>query len=693
MRAQRSDMRGRRAMGVVAAWLSGAAWVECAGGANAQWLPPHWPIERLGLLDAQHTSPTGYQSTLPTSAGGASMAGLWVIGGSQRFEGGGETSGWVWSPGVGTVRLGFTDAQHTSSAGKQAGSATGVTSEGVVIGDSTRYTGAANSGSTAWRWSGATGLTELGFSGADYVRADGYRASRALLIAEGGLIVGESDRYCGSANAGTAAWAWETGSGLTRIGFFDAMHTTPNACGGRQYSRIAGMSPGGVVAGSSDQALIFALYGRSAWVWDRAHGSRRVGLFDAEHTSMILTGPPFQFSDSRGVGATGETFGVSRRFTSGGAHAGESAWVWQETSGTSRVGLTDAEHTTAIFPLYQNSGVIGVVSGRAFGHSQRFAGGSEARGQTAWTWTSAGGHTVIGDTDAEHTRVSDGARTSAVIAVSAAGAAMGYSDRYGVVGAPSGYAGRDAWVWSEAGGLRRLSVIDAAHTRTDGYRASAPSAINVAGQVVGYAERYDGDTPRGQSAWFYDPATDVRTPLDFPVGGAAPAQSALAFTEAAVLTARGEVAGIYKIFNGAQLIAKRVFLWTLAKGFTDLGDLVEGGAASQGWGIMSAVTGVLEAPGPSADGPSPSRLAGVVGIGGYTGGGAMNDGMFAVLAPPPCRADANGDGAVDFLDLNIVLSEYGQTGAPGTLAADFNNDGRVDFLDLNIALGEFGRVC
>lgn len=72
---------------------------------------------------------------------------------------------------------------------------------------------------------------------------------------------------------------------------------------------------------------------------------------------------------------------------------------------------------------------------------------------------------------------------------------------------------------------------------------------------------------------------------------------------------------------------------------------------------------------------------------------ASNDGMFAVLAPPPCRADANGDGAVDFLDLNIVLSEYGQTGAPGTLAADFNNDGRVDFLDLNIALGEFGRVC
>lgn len=61
------------------------------------------------------------------------------------------------------------------------------------------------------------------------------------------------------------------------------------------------------------------------------------------------------------------------------------------------------------------------------------------------------------------------------------------------------------------------------------------------------------------------------------------------------------------------------------------------------------------------------------------------------LLHPPCRADANGDSRVDFLDLNIVLGQYTQTG-PG-LPADLNHDGRVDFLDLNIVLGEFGRFC
>ena len=61
--------------------------------------------------------------------------------------------------------------------------------------------------------------------------------------------------------------------------------------------------------------------------------------------------------------------------------------------------------------------------------------------------------------------------------------------------------------------------------------------------------------------------------------------------------------------------------------------------------------------------------------------------------PPPCPADANGDGVVDFLDLNIVLSDFGRSGAPGTIAGDLDGDGVVDFLDLNIVLSNFGVAC
>lgn len=53
--------------------------------------------------------------------------------------------------------------------------------------------------------------------------------------------------------------------------------------------------------------------------------------------------------------------------------------------------------------------------------------------------------------------------------------------------------------------------------------------------------------------------------------------------------------------------------------------------------------------------------------------------------------DANGDGVVNFADLNIVLSGFGQSGPPGSLPGDLNNDGVVNFADLNMVLSAFGQ--
>lgn len=57
----------------------------------------------------------------------------------------------------------------------------------------------------------------------------------------------------------------------------------------------------------------------------------------------------------------------------------------------------------------------------------------------------------------------------------------------------------------------------------------------------------------------------------------------------------------------------------------------------------------------------------------------------------PCPGDANGDGEVDFADLNIVLNQFGQTGAG--LAGDINADGAVNFADLNTLLGNYNSGC
>lgn len=56
-----------------------------------------------------------------------------------------------------------------------------------------------------------------------------------------------------------------------------------------------------------------------------------------------------------------------------------------------------------------------------------------------------------------------------------------------------------------------------------------------------------------------------------------------------------------------------------------------------------------------------------------------------------CPADINGDGVVNFTDLNAVLTSFGQSGAnpPG----DTDGDGDVDFSDLNTILSNFGVDC
>ncbi len=57
----------------------------------------------------------------------------------------------------------------------------------------------------------------------------------------------------------------------------------------------------------------------------------------------------------------------------------------------------------------------------------------------------------------------------------------------------------------------------------------------------------------------------------------------------------------------------------------------------------------------------------------------------------PCPGDLNGDDAVNFADLNLVLAFFGQTGP--VLPGDANGDGVVNFADLNIVLAFFDAAC
>lgn len=78
--------------------------------------------------------------------------------------------------------------------------------------------------------------------------------------------------------------------------------------------------------------------------------------------------------------------------------------------------------------------------------------------------------------------------------------------------------------------------------------------------------------------------------------------------------------------------------------------------------------------------------------GAQFGGLWILDMTFERQSAPVCPGDTNGDLVVDFLDLNNVLSDFGQMVYPG-MGGDLNGDGTVDFLDLNIVLSFFGVHC
>lgn len=80
-------------------------------------------------------------------------------------------------------------------------------------------------------------------------------------------------------------------------------------------------------------------------------------------------------------------------------------------------------------------------------------------------------------------------------------------------------------------------------------------------------------------------------------------------------------------------------------------------------------------------------VADLVAVGDSALRGGVGD-VKVLFDLPPLPGDANGDGVVDFTDLNAVLAQFGQAGP--SLLGDVTDDGVVDFSDLNAVLVAFG---
>lgn len=100
--------------------------------------------------------------------------------------------------------------------------------------------------------------------------------------------------------------------------------------------------------------------------------------------------------------------------------------------------------------------------------------------------------------------------------------------------------------------------------------------------------------------------------------------------------------------------------------------------------VYVAITADNSPPPPGQPG-QPPNLTGALQI--WSGEDVFGDGPALTLLAGR-MGDADGNGVIDFLDLNHVLSDFGSVGS--AIRGDLNRDNVVDFLDLNEVLSFFG---
>jgi hypothetical protein len=511
--------------------------------------------------------------------------------------------------------LGFADPEHTHRDGHRKSQANFFNEAGHVVGRSERFNGGNTSlGTSTWLFDGTTTI-DIAIKGAEHIRQNGNTSNRAVDLNEAGTVVGHSQRYNGGRTIrGQTAWLYD-GISTLNIGKIGAEYSRPD---GFRSSSIVALNEAGQVLGNSQRFSGSNAIGRSVWLYDgssvelgltapefvTSNGYRfsdasvlneagqvagyserhnasvpngttawfydgmetlPIGLIDADHTRN----DGYQRSAPTVLSESGKVIGWTERFGGGGELAGQSAWIFNGTTSV-EIGMGGSEHTRDDGYQFSRPDFLN-TAGVVAGFSERFAGG-ESNGITAWLHNGATSIS-IGLTGTEHTR-SDGLKRSYVYNLNESGQATGVSERYN-----GGHnLGAEAWHFDGTSTIE-IGLSGSEHTRDDGLQRSRPSFMNEAGQVLGISERYNGSVYLGSDAWVYV-STRVQTiPLRLSTRSDGYAESYPLY-----LSEDGLVLGLYTLYDAFDNdLGIRAFYFTVEDGIHDLGALVQGGLSTNGW--------------------------------------------------------------------------------------------------------------
>ncbi|MDF1810555.1 MAG: GC-type dockerin domain-anchored protein [Phycisphaerales bacterium] len=139
------------------------------------------------------------------------------------------------------------------------------------------------------------------------------------------------------------------------------------------------------------------------------------------------------------------------------------------------------------------------------------------------------------------------------------------------------------------------------------------------------------------------------------------------------MTPDGSIIVGYNEYNNFNVSG---FIWTEDSGMEEIEDwLTDRGV------VIPSNLNILDVTSISADGNV------IAGIGASTFDGSPIG--YIINMTPPCLADMNDDGSLNFFDVSIFLSTFSE----GDLAADFNGDGSLNFFDVSEYLNLFSIGC
>jgi alpha-tubulin suppressor-like RCC1 family protein len=280
----------------------------------------------IGLTGPEHTSNFGngnkYSSTIDLNESGQ------VTGYSSRYNGGGTylgSSTWLYN-GTTTIDIGRTGPEYTRNDGYKYSYAGRLNEAGQVLGYSTRYNGGSTAlGNSAWLYDGTTTI-DIGLTGPEHTRNDGYQSSQPFRLNESGQVVGQSNRYNGgSTQLGQSIWLYN-GATTIDIGLVGSEHTRGD---GYKYSSLRQFNEAGHITGYSERYDGGSFFrGRSAWLYDGAT-TIDIGLSGSEHTRS----DGYKYSWSEDLNEAGQVIGYSERYTGGGTPFNQDAWVYDPLLG------------------------------------------------------------------------------------------------------------------------------------------------------------------------------------------------------------------------------------------------------------------------------------------------------------------------------------------------------------------------